>query len=54
MYERFLAEAEPYEANVELWERVEREGSLMLQIAPLRWRKVGPAVYVHRVQLGGV
>jgi len=53
MYERFLAEAERYEANLDFYERLKREGSLIYQVAPVRWRTAGPTVSVYRVQVGG-
>lgn len=49
MYERFLAQADRYAVNVDFYERLEREGSLIYQVPPVRGRPMGPTVTVYRM-----
>ena len=49
MRERFAAEADRYESNLEFYGRLEREGALIYQIAPIPWQRTGPTVSVYEV-----
>jgi len=51
MRERFAAEADRYESNLEFYERLELGGALVYQIAPIPWQRTGPSVSVY--QIGG-
>ncbi|HUW10143.1 MAG TPA: glycosyltransferase family 39 protein [Anaerolineae bacterium] len=49
MRERFAAESDRYESNLEFYGRLERQGALIYQIAPIPWQRTGPLVSVYQV-----
>lgn len=49
MRERFAAEADRYESNLAFYGRLEREGALIYQIAPIPWQRTGPTVSVYHM-----
>ena len=51
MHERFAAEPERYQSNIEFYEALERDGTLIYQIAPISWQRTGPTVSVYRMPM---
>lgn len=49
MRERFAAEAERYESNLEFYGRLECEGALIYEIAPIPWQRTGPTISVYQM-----
>jgi hypothetical protein len=49
MYERFLAEAERYGSELEFYERVQYDCSLLYHVAPVPWQTTGPALSVYEM-----
>jgi hypothetical protein len=50
MRERFAAEPDRYQSNLEFYGRLDREGGLIYQIAPIPWQRAGPIVSVYQIR----
>ena len=50
MWERFAAEPDRYEGNLEFYERLERQSALIYEIAPIPWQRTGPMVSVYQMR----
>lgn len=53
MRERFATEADRCQSNVEFYERLEREATLVFWVTPSLWGRSGPTVCVYRVAVAG-